>query len=366
MIFEVDRTDLHRCRVMDDPPRELASGEARLSVDAFAMTSNNVTYAVAGDMLNYWAFFPTTAPWGRVPAWGYADVVESRHDDLAVGTRVYGYLPMGTELVVVPGRVDDTGFTDLAEHRSTMAGAYNRYARHETKPAGGTHAEDQRMVLSPLFFTSFLIDDAIAAGDPPPGSRVVLSSASSKTALGTAFCLRRRSDIEVVALTSAANVGFVESLSVYDRVLSYDESVEGSLGPEPVPTVFVDIAGSASVRHAVHAGLGQHLVRSMTVGITHWEAPAAETALPGPAPTMFFAPERIAARSREWGREVLDARFEEAWQEYAEWTDGWLRYEHHVGPDALESVYRALLDNEADPMVGFVVTLQGGGAERSR
>lgn len=351
MNFEVDRTDLHRCRVVDDPRRDLGPGEARLEVDAFALTANNITYAVAGDMLRYWDFFPTEAPWGRVPVWGFADVMESRHDDLAVGTRVYGYLPMGTELVVSPGRVDNTGFTDRAAHRAAMAAAYNRYARQPSPPAGGAHAEDQRMVLSPLFVTSFLIDDAIADGAPAPGDRVILSSASSKTALGTAFCLRRRGDLEVIGLTSPGNVTVVESLGVYDRVVGYGD--EAAL--DVAPSVFVDIAGSAAVRLAVHEHLGADLRSSMIVGVTHWDAPPASGALPGPAPSMFFAPDRIAARSRDWGREELDARLEAVWREYAAWTDGWLRYEHHAGPEALEQVYRALLDNAADPTVGFVI-----------
>jgi hypothetical protein len=364
MNFEVDRTDLRRCRMIDEPSAPLEPGQARLSVDRFALTSNNITYAVAGDMLNYWAFFPTDAPWGRIPVWGFADVIESRHDDLGVGTRVYGYLPMSTELVVAPGKVDHTGFTDMSPHRSSMASTYNRYAAHPSAPAGGAHAENQRMVLSPLFFTSFLIDDSIAddsiaddsiaTGGIATGHRVVLSSASSKTALGTAFCLRRRGGIEVVGLTSTSNRNVVEGLGVYDRVVTYDDDFVFAAAP----TVFVDIAGSASVRHAVHSALGDHLVSSMIVGVTHWDAPPADGELPGPPPRMFFAPDRIAARSREWGRDELEARLEVAWHEYAAWTDGWLTYEHHAGPTALEQVYRALLGNAVDPTVGFVHTLQ--------
>ena len=42
---------------------------------------------------------------GIVPMWGHAKVVESNHPDIAVGERVYGYLPMGTHLDVVPGKI---------------------------------------------------------------------------------------------------------------------------------------------------------------------------------------------------------------------------------------------------------------------
>jgi hypothetical protein len=349
---EVDRTDLRRTRVVERPPALLADGAARLRVDAFALTANNVTYAVAGDQLGYWSVFPTDEPWGRIPVWGYADVVESRHPAVAVGTRCYGYLPMSTELVVEPGRVGPGGFSDTAEHRAGLAGAYNHYEGVPVPPPADGPTEDQRMVLFPLFVTSFLIDDALADGDTA-GTRVVLTSASSKTAIGTAFCASRREGAEVVGLTSPANRGFVEGLGAYHRVLTYDEVGE----IDAAPSTLVDIAGSAPVRAAVHERLGDALARSITVGNTHWEAAPAAGDLPGPSPEFFFAPSRIARRTADWGADGLASRRDEAWAAYARWTEGWLRIERGVGAGAVESVYRSLLDGRADPAVGHVLTL---------
>ena len=53
----------------------LQPGQIRLSVERFALTTNNITYAVAGDMLDYWGFFPVEpgaddTRWGRIPAMG--------------------------------------------------------------------------------------------------------------------------------------------------------------------------------------------------------------------------------------------------------------------------------------------------------
>ncbi|HSL56943.1 MAG TPA: DUF2855 family protein [Acidimicrobiales bacterium] len=356
MDFEVNRSDLHDTRIVDPPPVELEDGQVRLRVDAFALTANNITYAVAGDMLRYWDVFPAEDPYGRIPVWGYADVVESRHDDLEVGTRWYGYLPMSTELVVEPGRIGDGGFTDTAAHRAGLAGAYNRYVAVPSAPVDdGGPDEDHRMVLYPLFFTSFLIDDAIADSDGFGATQVVISSASSKTALGTAFCLARRGDVEVVGLTSPGNVDFVEGLGVYDRVVAYPDVTSLDV----VPSVFVDIAGAAAVRAAVHDHLGDELRHSMTVGSTHWQAPPPVGDLRGPTPQFFFAPTQISKRTSEWGRDELDRRLDEAWVAYATWTDEWIRFEHGAGPEAVERVYRELLDNRADPTVGFVLTMAG-------
>ncbi|MGI9578060.1 MAG: DUF2855 family protein, partial [Microthrixaceae bacterium] len=68
MMFEVSRQDLRQTRTIPTPKAILADGQIRLSVERFALTSNNITYAVAGDMLDYWGFFPAEAPWGRIPA----------------------------------------------------------------------------------------------------------------------------------------------------------------------------------------------------------------------------------------------------------------------------------------------------------
>ena len=58
--LEVDRHDLHRMRALETPARPLQPGEARLRIDRFGLTANNITYAVFGDAMGYWQFFPAT------------------------------------------------------------------------------------------------------------------------------------------------------------------------------------------------------------------------------------------------------------------------------------------------------------------
>src|SRR5688572_16507047 len=112
MDLEVERADLHKTRVVEDEPPEAEAGEALLRVDAFGLTANNVTYGVVGDTLRYWEFFPTADPdqWGRIPVWGFGDVMASQVDGVDEGARVYGYFPMATHLTVTPGRVSERGF----------------------------------------------------------------------------------------------------------------------------------------------------------------------------------------------------------------------------------------------------------------
>ena len=372
MDFEVNRADIHESRVVDEDPPELAPGQALLRVDRFALTTNNVTYAVMGDALKYWDFFPSSDPdvWGRIPVWGFADIIASANDDVAAGARLYGYLPTSTHLVVTPGRVDSRGFVDTTPHRASLPGAYNGYRRVDTGTSEDPAYEYHRMVLWPLFFTSFLIDDFLDDNAFFGAQAVVVSSASSKTAIGTAFLLHQRTPIEVIGLTSTRNVAFVEELGVYDRVVPYDDVDE--LGGERA--AFVDIAGNADVRAALHHAYGDRLTHSMLVGATHWDLPRAPAAelpgathwdvprepaaeLPGPTPSFFFAPDQIIKRTKEWGRARLDDRAIEAWRRFAEFSDGWVKFQRGAGPDAVQSAYLELVDGRSDPTVGHVLSM---------
>ena len=161
----INRRQLSLTQVQADPDappaRSLKAGEARLEVERFALTANNITYAAFGQAMKYWQFFPAhDAPWGCLPVWGFARVVESQAEGLEVGRRLYGYLPAGSHLVVQPARVSPRGFTDGAAHRQELAAIYNQYSTCDTT---SDEAQDGlRAVLQPLFMTAFLLDDFLA------------------------------------------------------------------------------------------------------------------------------------------------------------------------------------------------------------
>jgi len=90
MNIDISRQDLHLTRLRDDI-RPLVDGEVRLDVESFGLTSNNVTYGVFGDLMNYWDFFPTPGDdgpiWGGLPVWGFGVVCESTVAELSVGEK---------------------------------------------------------------------------------------------------------------------------------------------------------------------------------------------------------------------------------------------------------------------------------------
>ena len=64
MNFEISKDDLHTTRVVHAEPAPLAEGQARLGVRRFGFSANNITYAVFGDLMGYWSFFPSDEGWG--------------------------------------------------------------------------------------------------------------------------------------------------------------------------------------------------------------------------------------------------------------------------------------------------------------
>lgn len=331
---------------------DVADGEVLLRVDRVGMTANNVTYAVLGVAMHYWDFFPTEPGLGLVPLWGFAEVVASRANGVDVGSRVYGYLPPASHLLVRAGRVDDNGFRDESAHRQSLPSPYNAYALTMADPAYSADGEDLQVLYRPLFYTSFMLADQLDDNGYFGADVLALSSASSKTAYGAAFLLRGNRP-EVVGLTSPRNVEFTESLGCYDRVVSYDALDDLDAG---APTVYLDVLGSTDVRTRLRAHLGAELVRDVVVGITSQEqAGPAARAEPG-STVFFFAPDQIRKRTGDWGREGLDRRFADAWHRFAPVVEGWVDVVVQNGPEALRAVWLEVLSGRSAPRTGHIVT----------
>lgn len=349
MDVEINRQDYRDLRTKEGVSTILADGQVRARVDAFGLSANNISYAAFGDMLRYWDFFPAEEPFGRTPVWGFATITESEHPDVAVGTRIFGYYPMSTEIVMDAGKITSDGFSDVAEHRAHLAGPYNFYLRTDADPIYTVEREAHEMLLYPLFFTSFVIDDYLKDNGDFGAEQFVCSSASSKTAIGLAHLLFRRG-LRVIGLTSAGNRSFVESLGVYADVLTYDEIDSLAL----VPSVNVNFAGNQDVLVATHKRLEEVLVASMTVGGTHWDHQTETEERPvGVRPEFFFAPSHIEKRNKELGRDELNRRQRAAWDTFVSWTDTWLEIHDVSGPDAVIATWRQLLAGEIDPRLGY-------------
>ena len=356
--FVVSRTDLRRTAFvpgLQGPDTPLAPGQVLVRVERFAFTANNVTYGAVGDMIGYWNFFPAADGWGRIPVWGFGEVVASRHEAVARGERLYGYFPMSTYVALLVDAVSPNGFVDVSPHRLTLPAIYNRYTRVAQDPGYDPAHEGEIALFLPLFATAFLLDDFLADKDFFGAGAVVLSSASSKTALGLAFLLTEgKRGRRVVGLTSPANEAFVVGTGYYDTVATYDTV---RTLPRETPSVYVDFAGDGRLLGAVHEHFGDNLGYSSRVGVTHWEEMAPPDGLKGPVPILFFAPDQARQRSEEWGGGVLERRVADAMRRFLGSAARWLQVIHGRGQAAVESVYHAMVEGRMRPAEGHVLAL---------
>lgn len=353
--FEVRKDDWKQSRVTaGEIDTALDDGEVLLRVDRLALTSNNISYAASGDALGYWGFFPADEGWGRIPAMGWGDVIASAHPDVSVGERVWGFFPMSTHLKIRAGKLHAGQFSDVSPHRDEYAPVYAQFDRATANPAYDPAREDQDSLLRGLFTTSWLVEDFIDVKDSFGAEICLITSASSKTSIALAHCVRSRGKLSSIGITSSRNADFCRRLECYDDVVLYDE-VHKLDGARPV--VLVDMAGSAGVLRALHEHFGDNMKHSCRIGATHYDEMGPLHGLPGAKPEFFFAPTHIKARSAEVGAGKLMQQLGAAFAGFREYCDSWLAIDRHFGPDAVSEVYQAVLRGNVDPARGQIVSM---------
>ena len=351
--FEVERDNPAVTRVAEQPLETLAPGHVRLAIERVALTANTGTYALAGERLGYWGFFPCAKPWGRVPAIGWGRVVESAHPEVSEGGRYFGWFPIA-ETVDLKVSVNQQGLHDDGEHRAEHAPTYRNFAHTERDPfymAGEDH-EDRHALLRGLFLTGMLIDSFFADHEDYGAEQVVLS-ASSKTGIAFAQEAAKRTKATLVGVTSPRNLEFVRGLGCYGEVRSYAEL--DSLAKRR--SVSVDMAGNAEALATLHARLGDALAYSMRVGASHFGAQSEEPPASGPKPEWFFAPGQIKAVMAALGPAGFFERARADLSSFVEGSERWLELERSSGAEAVARIWADTLAGRVSPRSGQIVTL---------
>lgn len=379
-VFEVEKQHLEKTRIAPlIIEQSLKKDEVILKIDKFALTANNISYGVTGDLLGYWRFFPTqelstakalatsllatnslaTSDWGRLPVMGYADVIASNSEQIKVGERVWGFMPMATHLKILAGRINETGFSDISPYREGLAPLYAAFERTSSNPFYAPENEDFEILLRGLFTTSWLVDDFMHDNQYFGASQYLITSASSKTSIALAFAIKQRGKQPAIGITSAANQQFVESLGCYQQVISYDEI--SRLNAE-MPSILVDMAGSQTTLTAIHCHFTDQLRYSCRIGATHHNdmLPADLTTnnkLPGAMPTFFFAPAQLQKRSKDWGSRETMKQIGVSLLAYIEFCRSIITIEHTTDKSKIDAIYQRVLSGKADASIGQIVSL---------
>ena len=339
--FQINKTNYHQHRTVDVEPKILQQGEVRASIDRFAFTANNITYAVAGEQIRYWQFFPphgeNAEQWGIIPVWGFADITESKCDELPVGERLFGYFLPSQELIMRPSRVSASGFIEASDHRADLNLTYNHYRRVLSEPGYSKDQDNERILLYVLHLTSYCLQDMLKDNDWFGAEQVVILSASSKTSSGLAYGLHAASDAPpAIGITSATNLDLVKTMGSYENVFSYDDIQ--SIDKER-PTVIVDMSGNREVMAQLHQHLGDNMRFTSNVGITHWQKLEASDGIIAERCEQFFAPAHIQKRIKEMGQEEWDKRSFNYVAHSMSKTRDWLEIKEFDGLNGLTAIY---------------------------
>lgn len=347
MHLEIQRSDIRVTRLaVTQPPSELPEDHVELRLERAALTTNNVSYALSGDLLDYWGFFPTQTGWGRLPVMGFGVITRSSHSEIAVGERFFGFFPLGDHHVV-QARRSIGGFVDVAPFREKHAMAYRNFDLAKT-----TEDDDHILIFRGLFITSYLLNDFLQQQNYFDAAQVVITSASSKTSIALAHCLRQSSKVHVIGLTSAKNADFTAKINLYDQVATYDDLS----AIEQQQTVVVDMAGNAGIVANLHKALASCVAYSCSVGATHWDAPRLGVQITGPKPEFFFAPSQLSKRGKELGRDVLNERIFAELALFIAASRSWLTISRTVGAPEIKALYESLVHGAVSPELGKIVS----------
>lgn len=363
--FQTLKSDLTKSRIINTDLPIIRDGEILLKIESFAFTTNNVTYGVAGDTIGYWKFFPAAQnsdnSWGCIPMWGFAEIVESKNQNLDVGERLFGYFPAADSLVLSPIKISDQSFSDGKEHRKELPPVYNNYLRLNCESNYDPSMDPIRALLFPLHITAFCLCDSLEEDQYLGASQILVVSASSKTAIGLAQGLAdSKSSPKVVGLTSVTNSKFVEDLGCYDEVISYDQldKIDYSQG-----AVIVDMAGNREILGTLHGKLEGNMFKCLTVGMTHWDnETTAEDAL-GQAmlrerTEFFFAPAHIQKRIGDWGHEGYTKKTNLFMTARALQSKNWMQIIEIDGLENFISTYEEVVSGKINPNEGIIVNLK--------
>jgi len=357
--FQISKDDFATKRLITVDPISIDAGEVLLDVQQFSFTANNITYAVMGERLRYWQFFPASDDgsdkWGLIPVWGFATIIESKCQELSVGERLFGYFPPASQVKMSPSNITDLSLFDGTPHRADLPPGYNIYRRVESEPDYSADFDAERMLLYPLFITAFSLHDMLSENQWYDAEQIIIGSASSKTSIGLAYALAEdKAAPPVVGLTSDRNLGSVKKLGIYDSTATYGELTDIDATKK---SVIVDMSANGEMLGRLHSHLGENMRFCSNVGLTHWDNAQAGEGYIQERSEMFFAPSQIQKRMQDWGSDGFQLKSSAFIHRTALKCREWLTLENIDGLEGLQDVYDNVCHGKVPPEKGLIITV---------
>ncbi|KAF8839166.1 hypothetical protein BDN67DRAFT_953938 [Paxillus ammoniavirescens] len=377
-------------------PTTLPTNHVLIKVDRFGYSANNVTYQALGEVPHFRYFDFHEAPedaetsvspktHGVTPVWGFGTVVVSTHVAIQVGERVYGYFAPARYLVlpISPLDVNKFAFFVSRAHLPPDRRPYNQITRCSTDPLHdpSPEVEDLTMLYRPLFWTSFWCEDWLNSSQYRGGAtRVLISSASAKTAFCLAYLIRKRtlnsgdnSPVrQVIGLTSRQNLEFTKRLGLYDDVLEYGSLETTSTMNRPSQKwIYIDVAGNEELNVRVFSHFSSDakfdLVGSIALGLTNlspssksasaanWSANNFSLQIAPSTLEQFFMPEWLAVRKKQLSVSEITRLQRDAWSGLIRDCRTWgVTIRRVYGAEGVKRAYDEVIQSRIPPSQGFI------------
>jgi hypothetical protein len=241
--------------------------------------------------------------------------------------------------------------------------AYKQLLRCKDDPTYREDKENETMLYRPLFWTAHWFEDKLNIEEYYKARRVLISSASAKTAFCIAYKIRQRAmkGVEVIGLTSSKNMAFTKGLGLFDHVLTYDQVP--TLNASDGPWVYVDIAGNTQLNKQILEHLSGHIASAFTIGMTkvlEGSDPTANSLDKSESTestmTLFFTPAHLMVRRQQLSPEEFVAVQKAAWSSLMKDCIDWVRVQTTGGDGVLEK-YQETVDGKVGPNEGLVFSL---------
>lgn len=234
------------------------------------------------------------------------------------------------------------------------------------------------MLYRPLFWTAFWCEDWLHSTMYRGATRVVISSASSKTAFCLAYLIRKRKveGIQIIGMTSKGNVAFTKGLGLYDEVVEYSTFTEAPcMNAHERKFVYIDVSGNDTLNQRVfaHFAKGGKLVAGVALGLTNLaptskEAPttnwstntfAAPFAAVGAVTSLeqFFMPEWLTIRVKQLSIPEITDMQRRAWIDLMQDCPSWIQLARVAGQKNVVDAYLNVAKGGIGPEKGYIWSL---------
>jgi len=234
-----------------------------------------------------------------------------------------------------------------------------RFQEYEVIEGGrgnNSELEDWKILTKELYTMAFYMDENLVV-DTGMINSVLISCASSKTAIALAYCLRMRQMRYVVGLTSQEHLDFVRSTGLYHEVFTYDECDQL---PNDRTIVYMDFRCDGALRQKITQHMGTNLMYNMVLGPAVFQKSMKDQLFEKRAREILFDESKWRERRRMVAEVTKTGRNEQLKYSYTAFVErarSWINLKHLGGTDAFASVYQKVFENGAPRDEGYICSM---------